>query len=163
MPSRDYAPLWVGTTARPSARKQAIAHLRNADADGLDPTDYPVPRSRPAPTPAALAEAELRLTESVLTYARHAQIGPRALLARQRRHLLRARSRLQPLDVLSKLAASKNAAEALDSYQPPQPAYKALRKKLAEVRGRKGDAARRRSRAGRCSSSSPTRRPSRPS
>src|SRR4029077_19801869 len=27
----------------------------------------------------------------------------------------------------------------LDSYQPPQPAYKALRKKLAEARGTKGD------------------------
>ena len=45
-----------------------------------------------------------------------------------------------PLDVLSKVAAAKNAAEALDSYQPPHAAYKALRKKLAEARGRKGDA-----------------------
>ena len=46
----------------------------------------------------------------------------------------------------------------LDSYQPPHAAYKALRKKLAEVRGHKGDAARGRSRAARCSSLSPTRR-----
>ena len=43
--------------------------------------------------------------------------------------------------MLSKLAAGKDAAEALDTYQPPHAAYKALRKKLAEVRGRKGDAA----------------------
>ena len=39
----------------------------------------------------------------------------------------------------------------LDSYQPPQPAYKALRKKLAEARGKKGGNAPAQSRAGRCS------------
>jgi murein L,D-transpeptidase YcbB/YkuD len=66
-------------------------------------------------------------------------MGRGALLARQRRHFYE-QTAPAPLDVLSKLAAGNNAAAALDSYQPPQPAYKALRKKLAEVRGRKGDA-----------------------
>jgi murein L,D-transpeptidase YcbB/YkuD len=36
--------------------------------------------------------------------------------------------------VLEKLAASDKAADALDSYNPPQPEFKALREKLAELR-----------------------------
>ena len=41
--------------------------------------------------------------------------------------------------MLSKLASARNAEDVLDSYQPPQPAYKALSKKLAEARGIKDD------------------------
>ena len=40
-----------------------------------------------------------------------------------------------PADVLAKLADSKNAADALASYTPQHPQYKALKAKLAEARG----------------------------
>ena len=79
----------------------------------------------------------MRLTVSVLDYARHAQIGRVHYLARQRRTSPTTRVAPKPLDMLTKIATAKNVAEALDSYHPPQPAYKAL-KKLAEARGQQG-------------------------
>jgi murein L,D-transpeptidase YcbB/YkuD len=136
--SRDYAPIWFGTAGTTERGKQAIEHLRHADADGMDPTEYPIPTMQAAGTPVAIAEAEMRLTESVLDYARHAQMG-RVHYSRVSADIVYEQSAPAPLDVLSKVAAGKNAAEALDSYQPPHAAYKALRKKLAEARGSKGD------------------------
>jgi len=138
--SRDYAPLFAATDGATALAKQTIEHLRNADADGMDPADYPVPSIQAGATPAALAEAELRLAASVLDYARQAQMG-RVHYSRVSADIFYEQTAPAPLDVLARLVAAKNAAEALDSYQPPQPAYKALRRKLAEVRGRKGDAA----------------------
>src|SRR5262249_32985808 len=74
--SRGFAPLWVENGAGNARAKAAIAHLAAADADGLDPSDYASPDFiKAASSPDALADAELRLTASVLTYARHAQIG----------------------------------------------------------------------------------------
>ena len=81
----------------------------------------------------------MRLVESVLDYARHAQIG-RVHYSRVSADVFYEQTAPVPLDVLSKLAASNKVVDVLNSYQPPQAAYKALRKKLAEVRGRKGDA-----------------------
>jgi murein L,D-transpeptidase YcbB/YkuD len=137
--SRDYAPIWVGSAGATERARQAIEHLRHADADGMDPTDYPVPSIQAGAAPAVLAEAEMRLTESVLDYARHAQTG-RVHFSRVSADITYELSAPVPLDVLSKVAAGKNAAEALDSYQPPHAAYRALRKKLADARGHKGDA-----------------------
>src|SRR5437762_285560 len=136
--SRDYEPIWFGITGATERAKQAINHLRHADADGMDPADYPVPSIQADAAPAALAEAEMRLTQSALEYARHAQMG-RVHYSRVSTDIFYEQAAPQPLDVLSKLAAGKNAEEVLEGYQPPQPAYKALRKKLAEARGNKGD------------------------
>ncbi len=88
--------------------------------------------------PTALADAEMRLTQSVLDYARHAQTG-RVHYSRVSADIYYDQTAPQPLDVLSKLSSAKNAAEALESYQPQHAAYKALRKKLAEARGNTGD------------------------
>jgi murein L,D-transpeptidase YcbB/YkuD len=72
---RNYAPLWI-TEGKANARaKAAIAYLGKVAADGLDPTDYPVPNFASLTDPVALAEAEISLTTSVITYAHHAQIG----------------------------------------------------------------------------------------
>ncbi|MGB9370259.1 MAG: L,D-transpeptidase family protein [Xanthobacteraceae bacterium] len=135
--SRDYEPIWVGMNGATDRARQAISHLRNADADGMDPADYPVPTIAADAGPAALAEAEIRLTESALDYARHAQTG-RVHYSRVTGDIFYELSPPQPLDVLSKLASGNNAGQALDSYQPPHAAYRALRKKLAEARGNKG-------------------------
>src|SRR6201999_713060 len=136
--SRDYEPLWVGINGATDRARQAINHLRNADADGMDPADYPAPTIAADAGPNALAEAEIRLTESALDYTRHAQTG-RVHYSRVTGDIFYELNPPQPLDVLTKLASGKNAEEVLDSYQPPQPAYRALRKKLAEARGNKGD------------------------
>ena len=40
----------------------------------------------------------------------------------------------EPADVLAKLADADDAGKALDSYNPPQDGFKALKAKLAELR-----------------------------
>ncbi len=55
--------------------KGVIARLKDAGAEGLNASDYPVPDFAAATSPDALAEAELKLTASVLDYARQAQSG----------------------------------------------------------------------------------------
>ncbi len=153
--SRDYAPIWVGLDGTTERAKQAIRHLRNSDADGMDPADYPVPAVQAGADAAALADAEMRLTNSALDYARQAQTG-RVHYSRVSGDISYDLVAPQPLDVLAKLASDKNAEEVLDSYQPQHAAYKALRKKLGRGarQGRKPAAGR--SRAGRFSSLAPT-------
>src|SRR5215468_3907424 len=72
---RDYTPLWL-TDGKVNVRAAAaIAYLGRVSADGLEPADYPVPDFASLTDPVALANAEITLTNSVITYARHAQIG----------------------------------------------------------------------------------------
>jgi L,D-transpeptidase YcbB len=136
--ARNYAPLWSDGGAVNARAKAVIARLRQADSDGLDPSDYPTPDFAAASTPEALADAEIRLTSSVLAYARHAQVG--------RVHYSRVSADIdyklvppEPAEVLGKMADAKDAGEALASYNPPHEGYRLLREKLAEARGRTGD------------------------
>jgi L,D-transpeptidase YcbB len=129
----NYAPLWVSNNIANERAKAAIAYLGQADVVGLDPTDYPTPDFKSAASPDALAEAELKLTASALTFARHAQIG--------RIHFTRVGPDIQydlaapePADVLAKLADGNDAAKILDGFNPPQAGFKALKAKLAELR-----------------------------
>lgn len=136
--ARNFAPLWIDNGAASARAKAVIARLQQADTDGLDPSDYPAPDFAAASTPDALAEAEIKLSSTVLTYARHAQIG--------RVHYSRISADIdyklvppEAADVLGKMAEAKDAGEALASYNPPHEGYRLLREKLAEARGRTGD------------------------
>jgi murein L,D-transpeptidase YcbB/YkuD len=131
--ARDYKPLWVSDGAADDRAKAAIAYLAQVDSVGLDPNDYPVPNFAAATTPDALAETEIKFTNSVLTYARQAEIG--------RIHFTRVGADIQfnlvapePAKVLAKLAEASDVGAALDSYNPPQAEFKALQEKLAELR-----------------------------
>jgi murein L,D-transpeptidase YcbB/YkuD len=133
--ARNYAPLWVTNNAGNDRAKAAIAYLAQADAVGLDPSDYRTPDFKSAAIPDALAEAELKLTATSLMFARHAQIG--------RIHFTRVGADIQydlvapdPADVLAKLADGNDAGKVLDGFNPPQPEFKALKAKLAELRRR---------------------------
>src|SRR5208283_4280798 len=46
----------------------------------------------------------------------------------------------EPGEVLAKIADAKDVADALDSFNPQQPGFKALKAKYAEARGLKDDA-----------------------
>ena len=135
--ARSYMPIWVENGAESARAKAAATFLARVDADGLDPSDYPVPSFANADT-GALAEAELKLTATVLMYARHAQIG-RVHYSRVSSDIFYELVAPEPGAVLTNLADAKNIAEALDSYNPPQPGYKTLKAKLAEMRGRTSD------------------------
>jgi L,D-transpeptidase YcbB len=132
--ARDYAPLWTQGGSPTDAAKGAITRLKDAASDGLNPSDYPVPDFAAATTPDALAEADLKLTNSVLDYARQAQSG--------RMHWSQVSADIQypehptdPVEVLASVSTATDASATLDSYNPPQKLYKELKKKLAELRG----------------------------
>jgi murein L,D-transpeptidase YcbB/YkuD len=131
---RSYAPLWIENGAAASRAKAAIARLKAADTDGLSASDYPAPDFAAATTPDAQAEADLKLTASVLDYARHAQ-GGRMHFSRVSADIAYPEHNPEPADVLANMAKAKDAAAALDSYNPQHKGYKALKAKLAELRG----------------------------
>jgi murein L,D-transpeptidase YcbB/YkuD len=139
--ARNYAPLWLSAGAANDRAKSAIAYLAQADAVGLDPSDYPAPDFKSAVTADAQAEAELKLTTAVLTFARHAQAG-RISYTRVGADIQFEPVAPEPADVLAKLADGSDADKVLDSYNPPQPEFKALKVKLAELRKNGGVIAR---------------------
>jgi L,D-transpeptidase YcbB len=134
--SRDYAPLWI-SDGHPNARaKAATSYLGRVEADGLKPADYPVPDFSTATDPAALAEAEIRLTMSVVTYARHAQLG-RVHWSRVSGDISYPQKQPTPAEILGKMAEAEDVGEVLAAYEPSAPAYVALKAKLAELRAGK--------------------------
>jgi murein L,D-transpeptidase YcbB/YkuD len=132
--TREFAPLWTqGGTVTESA-KGVIARLKDAASDGLNAADYPVPDFTAATTPDALAEAELKLTASMLDYARQAQSG-RMHWSQVSADILYPDHPTDPSEVLANVTTAKDASAALDSYNPPQKLYRELKAKLAELRG----------------------------
>jgi murein L,D-transpeptidase YcbB/YkuD len=138
---RNYAPVWSEGGNVTAAAKGVIARLKDAAADGLDPADYPIPTFS-AGAPDALAEAELRLTESMLDYARHAQSG-RMHFSRVSADISYPEHPVDPAEVLVKVSTAKDASAALASYNPPHKGYQALKAKLAALRGTAEDTSKR--------------------
>jgi murein L,D-transpeptidase YcbB/YkuD len=132
--ARGYAPLWTEAGALNARAKGVVARLKDAAADGLNPAEYPVPDFATTTGPDALAEADLKLTASMLDYARQAQSG--------QMHWSQVSGDIQypehPVDpnaVLANVTAASDASVALEAYNPPQKPYKELKAKLAELRG----------------------------
>ncbi|CAN5312213.1 L,D-transpeptidase family protein [soil metagenome] len=135
--TRDFAPLWIKGGAVTDTARSVIARLKDAGSDGLNAADYPVPDFAAATTPDAQADAELKLTASMLDYARQAQSG--------RMHWSQISGDIQypehpvdPTEVLVNVSTARDASVALDGYNPPHKAYQELKKKLAELRGETG-------------------------
>jgi murein L,D-transpeptidase YcbB/YkuD len=149
--NRNLAPLWLDKGAENARARSVIARLKNADSDGLNPGDYKTPNfagPNPAgPNPAgvgltglgpdALAEAELKLTQTVLTYARHVQAG-RFPYTRVSRNIELAQAPPEPAEVLSRIADAADAGKALDAFSPQHEPYRKLKAMLAEMRGKSG-------------------------
>jgi murein L,D-transpeptidase YcbB/YkuD len=132
--TREYAPLWTQGGALTANAKGAIARLKDAASDGLNAGDYPVPDFAAATSPDGLADAELKLTASVLDYARQAQSG-RMHWSQVSADILYPEHPTDPTEVLANVSTAKDANAALDGYNPPQKLYKELKAKLAELRG----------------------------
>ncbi|MBU6458496.1 MAG: L,D-transpeptidase family protein [Bradyrhizobium sp.] len=132
--ARDFAPLWSQGGALTATAKGVIARLKDAASDGLNAADYPVPDFAAATSPDALAEADLKLTQSMLDYARQAQSG-RMHWSQVSGDISYPEHPIDPSEVLGKVTSAKDASAALDSYNPPQKLYRELKAKLAELRG----------------------------
>ena len=129
--TRNFQPLWVAQGGASERTRDVLDYFKTIDADGLDPRDYPAPRFSAA-SAEGQAEAELKFTETVLTYSRHALNG--------RVHFTRVSPNIdykltfEADDVLKKVATSNDLPKTLQSFNPQQPAYEALKAKLAELR-----------------------------
>jgi murein L,D-transpeptidase YcbB/YkuD len=133
---RHYAPIWIADGAATPRMGEAIARLKAADADGLDASSYPTPDLETlSHDPDALAEAELRLTGSALTYARQAE-GGRVTPSRISPNIDFNPPTPDPAQVLKTLADAKDIAAALGDYNPQHAGFRALKAKLAELRGK---------------------------
>ncbi len=131
--ARNYAPLWIADGKLNLRAKAVIAQLGNAAVDGLDPADYQVPALGAATGAEALADADLTLSYSALTYARHlatGRIAPTRVLA----EVDYGDHTPAPADILRKLADATDAGAALESFNPPHRGFQALKAKLAALR-----------------------------
>jgi murein L,D-transpeptidase YcbB/YkuD len=126
---------WVKDGAWTPAAQAVVARLKAADEDGLVPADYPLPdfKLRKDSAPTQWAEADLKLSASVVRYARDARGGriePSRLsaLATPKLELPEAG------EVLAKVSIAKDADAALAAYNPPHEGYRALKERLAKLR-----------------------------
>jgi L,D-transpeptidase YcbB len=133
--AREYAPQWTQAGQLTDTAKGVIARLKDAAAEGLNPADYPLPDFAAAATsPDQLADAELKLTDSMLDYARQAQSG-RMHWSQVSADILYPEHPTDAAEVLANISTAKDASAALDGYNPPHKLYKQLKAKLAELRG----------------------------
>lgn len=127
---RADAPAWTETPERTSDAAVLRHALADADEDGLDPDDYAAGPSR---GPAGEAEADIRLSDDALRYARDLRDGRAALRSLERDVELPA----QTFDAASALAdalAHGTLREFLASLAPPHAAYGTLKAALARYR-----------------------------
>jgi murein L,D-transpeptidase YcbB/YkuD len=132
--NRDFVPLWLEKGVQNARASSVIARLKDADTDGLELGEYPTPNFTGL-GPDALAEAELRLTRAVLTFARHVQAG-RFSYTRVSRNIELPQAAPEPADILSNMADAADAGKALDLYSPQNEPYRKLKAMLAELRGK---------------------------
>jgi murein L,D-transpeptidase YcbB/YkuD len=128
--ARNYAPLWIKDGALTPRAREAIARLRNARADGLDPADYRTPDFASLNSAAALASGDIKLTADVLEFARHLQTGrisPRRVVA----EIDYGDHTPDPADILKKLSDSRDMNATLESFNPPHDGFRQLKAKLA--------------------------------
>ncbi len=132
--ARNNAPVFVRPDGATEKMRAAIARIKAADQDGLNPGDYPMPSSD-GNSPDMLVRAELSLMASALKYARHAQAG-RTDPSRISVNIAFTPPVPDSLQVLNTISDTADVAAALDSFNPPHAGFKELRTKLRELRAK---------------------------
>lgn len=130
---RNFAPIWIRDGRLTPQAKAAIGRLKNAAADGLEAPDYPVPDFNSLSGAEALADADIRLTQSTLAFVRHLAVG-RIAPTRVSAEVEYGNRTPDPDDVLRKLAGARDPDAAIEGYNPPHQGFRALKAKLAELR-----------------------------
>jgi murein L,D-transpeptidase YcbB/YkuD len=128
-------PLWLGTP-----RMGALAaHLGQADADGLDPADYPSAHLARLQAVADQTDAgskaviELFFSAALLEYASDLQVG-RLLPRKVDPDFFLQSKTIDPQAALSGVARAANVAAFMRSWEPAARDYKVLRELLATYR-----------------------------
>ena len=129
--ARNYQPIWTGSPEALKRAEGAIAFLRNVRSEGLEPRDYPTPDLSGNLSEEQAAKAELQLTGSILRYARHASSG-RVSYTRVSASILYPDHAADPAEVLNKVASAQDMNAVLQSFEPQQPGFVALKAALAK-------------------------------
>ena len=128
-----YEPLWIHDGRLTGHAKAAIARLKDAATEGLDASDYPVPDFGALTSADALAAGDIKLTHSIMIFARHLAVG-RIAPTRVSAEVDYGDHTPEPADILKKVTSAHDISAALDSFDPPDRGFKALKAKLAELR-----------------------------
>jgi murein L,D-transpeptidase YcbB/YkuD len=137
----DQRLLWVDQNGLTERAKTVMAEIGKADDYGLRASDYALPDagSFNASDPKLrewLADSEVKVSYAVLDYAKDAR-GGRIEPLRLSKNLDPRLALPDPSEVLASIAIRSDPGAYLRSFQPDQPQFEALRKKLLELRGGK--------------------------
>ena len=134
--------LWVDETGINGRGKAVMEEIAQADDWGLRASDYKLPSvdEAKAGDVKSLAAAEIKISYAVADYARDAR-GGRITPQNLSRNLDPNLVLPNPLEVIETIAIRSDPASYLRSFQPDQPQFEALRKKLIELRGGKTEPA----------------------
>jgi murein L,D-transpeptidase YcbB/YkuD len=135
---RNYAPVWFERGVVAARTNAAITRVHASNADGLIPAEYKFPELAAATSPEAQAEAEMRMTATLITFTRHLQAG-RFPFARMGGEIQMPQTPPEVAAALTTLAEATDVAATIDTFSPPQPGYRALKAKLAALRGATGE------------------------
>jgi murein L,D-transpeptidase YcbB/YkuD len=130
---REFAPLWFVDGKPIAAVAPAMARIRHAADDALDLEAFPLPGTA-VENAEAIAAADIALTDAIVAYGRQAS-GSRVDPGKISR-LIGARPEVADAAIILALVASagERAGETLRGFNPPHPAYAALRQKLEILR-----------------------------
>ena len=133
-----YAPLWIHEGRLTARAKAVITRLKSAADEGLSAADYPVPDFGAMSGAEALAEADIKLTSSVLDFARNMEFG-RIAPTRVAVEIDYGKRAPEPAEMLRKIMGAGDVDATLDSFDPPHAGFRALKRKLAEMRNASAD------------------------
>ena len=138
----DQSLLWVDENGVSERGKAIISEIRKADDYGLRASDYALPNfdgfnAGGAKATDWLADAEIKISYAVLDYARDAR-GGRIDPQRLSENLDPTLALPDPFEVIQSIAGRTDPAMYLRSFQPDQPQFEALRRKLIEMRSADG-------------------------
>jgi L,D-transpeptidase YcbB len=136
--SRD-GPLWVTEMGFSAKGQQVLFEIEKADAWGLDPASFGLPRSDAlTATPEAQAEAEIALDLAILKYARYAR-GGRFTPSKVSSLFDQEPPMRDPKAVLAEIAAAEAPDDYLRSLHPKHEQFLRLREALLKARGGSGE------------------------
>ena len=131
--------LWVDENGLTDRGKAVVAEIAAADNYGLRAADYMLPdmasfSAQDANATEQLADAEVEISHAALDYAYDAR-GGRITPVRLSKNLDPTLALPKPLEVIESISFRSDPAAYLRSFQPDQPQFELLRKKLIELRG----------------------------
>jgi murein L,D-transpeptidase YcbB/YkuD len=129
------APLWVTEMGFSAKGQQVLFEIEKADAWGLDPASFTLPRSDAlTATPETEAEAEIALDLAILKYSRYAR-GGRFTPAKVSTLFDQVPPLRDPKAVLAEIAAAEAPDAYLRSLHPKHEQFQRLREVLLKARG----------------------------